>query len=182
MLQTRRAAALIILLAAAPVTAAAQSTTQSTLAFDGDKPIQIESDRLEVREQDKIAIFSGNVAVLQGETELKTTKMTVHYKGSPSGGGGGTTGTSGIERIEADGKVYVRSKEQVATRDRGTFDMVSEIMTMTGKEVVLTEAGNVVVGCKLTIQMKTGQAQLDGCGQKGSGRVKALFQPGSQSQ
>ena len=33
-----------------------------------------------------------------------------------------------------------------------------------GKEVVLTEGENVIVGCRLNVQMKTGQAQLDGCG------------------
>jgi len=33
-------------------------------------------------------------------------------------------------------------------------------------------------GCKLTVQMKTGQANLDACG----GRVGVLLTPGSQSQ
>ena len=74
-----------------------------------------------------------------------------------------------------DGKVYVKSKEQVATGDQGVFDMKTEVMTMTGKEVVLTEGQNVIVGCKLTVQMKTGLAQVDGCG----GRVIMSITPGS---
>ena len=58
---------------------------------------------------------------------------------------------------------------QVATGDNGTFDMKTEMLVLSGKEVVLSEGNNVLVGCKLTVDMKTGQAQVDGCG----GRVKA---------
>ena len=157
------------------------------LKLSGDEPIQIESDRLEVRDAEHIAIFTGNVTVVQGDTLLKAGKMTVHYAkssgdaGSDSAGAGGAlAGGSQIERIDVDGKVYVKSKEQVATGDAGTFDMATEVLTLTGKEVVLTEGPNVIVGCKLTVQMKTGQAKLDGCAGD-SGRVKGLLQPSSQS-
>lgn len=159
------------------------------MKLSGDEPIQIESDRLEVREAESVAVFTGNVTVVQGDTLLKSGKMTVHYakdsadKGSgqsSAGGGSSMMGSSEIERIDVDGKVYVKSKEQVATADAGTFDMETEVLVMTGKEVILTDGPNVIVGCKLTVQMKTGQAKLDGCG-GGSGRVKGLLQPNSQS-
>ena len=68
--------------------------------------------------------------------------------------------------------------------DSGSFDMRSEVLVLSGKEVVLTEGDNVVVGCRLTVQMSTGLATLDGCGkqQGGSGgRVKMLLKPGSQN-
>lgn len=151
----------------------------SGLKLDGDKPIQIESDRLEVRENESIAIFTGNVSVVQGPTLLKSGKMTVHYAND---GGSATTGSANIERLEVEGKVYVKSETQVATGDQGSFDMKSEVLVLSGKEVVLSEGDNVIVGCKLTVQMATGQAQLDGCGQAsgGSGRVKMLLKPGSQ--
>jgi lipopolysaccharide export system protein LptA len=80
-----------------------------------------------------------------------------------------------------DEKVYVRSATQVATGDRGSFDMRTEILELSGDEVVLTEGDNVIVGCKLTVQMATGRAQLDGCGGRGGNRVKMLLQPGSQN-
>ena len=164
--------------------AAAQDSRLTGLKLSGDQPIQIESDRLEVREAESMAVFTGNVTVVQGDTLLKSGKMTVHYAKSADNGGNGSApavgsalaGGSQIERIEVDDKVYVKSKEQVATGDRGTFDMATEVLVMTGKEVVLTEGPNVVTGCKLTVQMKTGQAKLDGCG-----RVKSLLTPNSQS-
>lgn len=175
----RLVAAALMALAAAPAVAQDKGGNRLTgLKLSGDKPIQIESDKLEVRDADRIAIFTGNVNVVQGDTLLKAGKMTVHYANSQ---GQAVPGSSNIERMEVDGKVYVKSKEQEATGDRGTFDMATEVLVLTGKEVVLTEGPNVIVGCSLTVQMKTGQAKLDGCGQ-GSGRVKMLMQPKSQSQ
>src|SRR5690606_27168977 len=114
------------------------------LKIEGDKPIEIESDRLEVRESDGLAIFTGNVSVVQGPTLLRSGKMTVYYAkqgdGSTSGSGSGD-----IDRLEVEGKVYVRSETQVATGDAGSFDMRSEVLVLTGKEVVLTEGDNVIV-------------------------------------
>ena len=166
----------IAALAVMALPAQAQQTGPG-LRLDRDQPIQIESDRLEVNENESIAIFSGNVNVVQGATLLKSGKMTVHY----SEGGSPTTGSSDIERIEVDGKVYVKTDTQTATGDRGTFDMRTEVMVLTGKEVVLTDGPNVVVGCKLTVQMQTGLSNLDGCGSgtSQSGRVKVLMQPSS---
>lgn len=145
------------------------------IKLDSDTPILIESDRLEVRENDHIAIFTGNVSVVQGETLLKSRKLTVHYA---QGSGSAATGSADIERLEADGKVYVRSKDQVATGDRGTYDMKSEVMVLTGKSVVLTEGGNSAVGCKLTIHSRTGMAHLESCEE----RVKILISPKSAEQ
>jgi lipopolysaccharide export system protein LptA len=54
-------------------------------------------------------------------------------------------------------------------------------LVLSGKEVVLSEGDNVIVGCKLTVQMATGLANLEGCaGASGGGRVKMLLKPGSQ--
>lgn len=169
------------LLLAFSATSFAQESRLTGLKIDGDEPIQIESDRLEVRENDGVAIFTGNVSVVQGQTLLRSGKMTVYY--ANDGAGSATTGSANIDRLEVTEKVYVRSETQVATGDQGSFDMRNEVLTLTGKEVVLTEGENVVVGCKLTVQMATGQAQLDGCsqgGNSGSGRVKMLLKPGSQ--
>lgn len=150
----------------------------SGLKLSGDQPIQIESDKLEVREADNLAIFSGNVSVVQGPTVLKSGRMTVYYA---KDGGSATTGSSSIDRLEVDGKVYVKSDAQVATGDRGVFDMKTEVLVLSGNEVVLSEGENVLVGCKLTVQMKSGQAQVEGCkkGESGSGRVMMSITPGT---
>jgi lipopolysaccharide export system protein LptA len=172
-----------LLLLAGPALAQQTSGNFTGLKLSGDQPIQIESDKLEVRDAEATAVFTGNVNVVQGDTTLKAGKMVVRYK-KKEGEENSTSampGAGAIEHIEVDGKVYVKSKNQVATGDAGTFDMGSEIMTLTGREVVLTEGPNVVVGCKLTVEMRTGAAKLDGCG-SGSGRVKMLLTPQNKPQ
>ena len=143
----------------------------SGLRLNGKEPIQIESDKLEVREAENIAVFSGNVSVTQGPTVLKSGRMTVYYA---KDGGSAATGSASIDRLEVDGKVYVKSDQQVATGDHGNFDMKTEVLVLSGKPVVLSEGANVLSGCKLTVQMKTGKAQVDGCG-----RVTMKIEPGS---
>lgn len=176
-----RLAAAACLLAALAAPALAQDGTSrlSGLKLSGDQPIQIESDKLEVRESESIAIFTGNVSVTQGPTMMKSGRMTVYY--AKDGGGSAATGSANIDRLEVDDKVYVKSNDQVATGDKGTFDMKSEVLVLSGNEVVLSEGSNVLVGCKLTVQMRTGEAQVDGCKKSGStsGRVIMSITPGS---
>ena len=148
------------------------------LQLNGKEPIQIESDKLEVRESENLAVFSGNVTVTQAPTVLKAGRMTVYYA---KDGGSAATGSSKIDRLEVDGKVYVKSDNQTATGDNGVFDMKTEVLVMSGNEVVLSEGSNVLTGCKLTVEMKTGRAQVDGCkkSQTGSPRVLMKIDPGS---
>ena len=161
--------ALLAAMISAPTALAQQNGGNFTgLKLSGDEPVQIESDALEVRENENIAIFTGNVAVVQGTSILKAGKLTVYYAAD---GGSAATGSADIERLEADGKVYFKSEEQVATGDKGTFNMKTEVLVLSGKEVVLSEGGSVATGCQFTVQMKTGKAKLDGCG----GRVSAVL-------
>ena len=148
------------------------------MKLSNDKPIQIESDRLDVRENEGIAEFNGNVSVVQDQTILKAGKLTVFYA---KGGGSAATGSAQIERLEVSGKVYVKSETQVATGDAGTFDMGSQVLVLTGEKVVLSEGKNIATGCKLTVFMKSGKAKFESCGGKsgGGGRVSIVVSPQS---
>ena len=161
----------------------ATSSTFSGLSLSGDQPIQIESDRLEVVDPESKAIFTGNVNVTQGATLMKAGKMTVFY--AKAGGDqkaaapASATGSSNIDKLEVDDKVYIKTDNQVATGDRGVFDMKTQVLVLSGQQVVLSQGVNVLVGCKLTANMKNGRAQVEGCD---GGRVKMLITPGTQNQ
>ena len=180
---TRLAAATSALLLLGLVPALAQSGASSQvsgLKLSGDQPIQIESDKLEVRQAESLAVFTGNVTVVQGPTLLKAGKMTVYYVKDPNAAAKGTeaagaamTGSANIDHLEVSSKVYIKSDDQVATGDNGTFDMKTQVLVLSGKEVVLSQGPNVLKGCKLTVQMKTGLANVDGCG----GRVIMSMTP-----
>lgn len=164
------------LISMAPVATMAQQDPRQGLNFSSDEPLEIQGDRLEVMEDGRVNVLTGNVSVVQGPNLLRSGKMTVYFnQGSTPGA---TTG-SNIERIEVEGGVYVKSEKQVATGDRGTYNMGTEVLELSGKEVVLTEGENVIVGCKLTIRGANGQATLESCKNDNSagGRVKMLITP-----
>jgi lipopolysaccharide export system protein LptA len=178
------AVSVLLLLGAAPSLAQSGATSQvSGLKLSGDQPIQIESDKLEVRQADSVAVFSGNVTVTQGPTTLKAGKMTVYYVKDPNAakgaaaGASAMTGSANIDHLVVDNKVYMKSNDQIATGDSGTFDMKTQVLVLSGKEVVLSQGPNVLKGCKLTVQMKSGLAQVDGCG----GRVIMSMTPPPKS-
>lgn len=158
--------------AIAPGMTALAQQTMSGLALSGDEPIQIESDKLSVKDEEGRAIFTGNVKVVQGKTTMQSGNMTVFYA---KDGGSASAGTSQIDRIVVGGKVYIKTEEQEATADDGVFDMKSDTVILTGDKVVLTDGSNVFVGCKLTVLMQSGEAKLDSCG----GRVRIQLDPKS---
>ncbi|MDQ6435782.1 LptA/OstA family protein [Mesorhizobium sp. LHD-90] len=173
----------VLALAALPVLplqaqeAAANNTATGRLqglSINSGQPIQIEGDKLEVIDGESKAVFTGNVNVTQGPTLMKAGKMTVFY--ANDGSGSSSTGSANIDRIEVEDKVYIKSDTQVATGDRGTFDMTSQTLVLSGKEVVLSEGKNTLIGCKLTVNMKTSKAEVDGCNR----RVIMSITPGSQ--
>jgi lipopolysaccharide export system protein LptA len=148
-------------------------------AFEGmsnsKEPIQIEADRLEVIDAAGTALFEGNVAVVQGTTLLKTKKLKVYYNREASG----DTPGGNVSKIEATGKVAVRSGDQQATADTAIVDMKNQVATLSGN-VTVSQGANILTGCNLVINMATNAANLTPC-KNASGRVKMLFTPSSNN-
>lgn len=134
-----------------------------------EEPIQIEADRLEVRDEEKLAIYQGNVTVRQGDTLLKSAELHVFYSGG--GQGAGAAPSASLQRIIANGRVIVQSQNKTASGDEAVFEMADETITLTGN-VVLTEDENIVRGDKLVVNLKSGEAQMQG------GRVQTILVPG----
>ena len=168
-------------LLASPLLFAATAHAQAPGTFnglnvEGDQPIAIESDQLDVDDAKALATFTGNVSVSQGETLIKTSKLLVYYIKAPAADakapaapkpkvdatkGALPGGNNQIDRIEASGKVYIKSADQVATADSANFDMKTQLAVLTG-DVVLSQGENVARGPKLTVHMDTGIAQFSG--------------------
>ncbi|WP_200950826.1 LptA/OstA family protein [Rhizobium sp. Root1220] len=181
--------ALALLLLAGGAVAQATTSQMDGLKLNNDEPIQIESDKLEIHDQEHTADFSGNVKVVQGATTLQAGHMTVFYKPKDEAASAGTTpaadkqapasissGNADIDHIVVTDKVFLTSGTQTATADNGSFDMAKQLFILKGDKVVLSDGPNVFTGCQLTVHMATGQAQLDSCG----GRVQIQLDPKSQ--
>ncbi len=169
---------------------AQEGTTLNGLKLSDSKdPVAIDAGKMEVRDKEGLIILTGNVSVKQGDIILRAGRMQVHTgknKGGDDkakGGIGGLSGSGlnagGIDKIEVDGKVYLKSGTQVATGDAGTYDAKSQTMVLTGQKVVLSDGDNIASGCKLTANTQTGKAFLESC--KGqSGRVSIILSPKSE--
>lgn len=148
-------------------------------AKNRDQPVRINADSLEVRDKDKVAQFSGNVVVIQGDTTMRSKDLLVYYDGSVANapqGGDQPVQKGQIRKLEATGGVVVKTKEQTASGDSGTFEMKSNTVTLVGKPVVLTQGPNVIRGQKLVVDLVTGVSKFEG------GRVESLIIPGSLKQ
>lgn len=150
-----------------------------------DEPVHIESATLEVRDKDKMATFSGDVRVKQGDTGMRSKTLVVFYEGGESANGAksmpaaqpGPGGEQKIKRLEARGAVVVTQKEQTATGDLGIFDMKTNTVTLTGN-VMMTQGKNVLRGDRLVVDLTSGVSRVES-GKNGTGRVQGLFLPGS---
>ena len=150
------------------------------------QPVQIEASRLEVRDKDKMATFSGNVKVVQGDTTMRCKTLVVFYEQQNKDGQQaqaaaqtmpaakpGPGGSSQISKLEASGGVTVVQKDQTATGDRALFDMKSNTVTLLGN-VLVSQGPNVMRGEKLVVDLTTGVSRVDA----GSGPVRMLIQQG----
>jgi lipopolysaccharide export system protein LptA len=170
--------------------AASESGTSVPNALQGfqqnrGQPVKIEAARLEVRDKDKVATFSGNVKVVQGDTTMHCKVLVVFYEKKDDAQAGpagsqpgapmpaaapGPAGSSQISRLEAKGNVVVTQKDQTATGDNGLFDMKSNTVTMTGN-VLVSQGQNVLRGEKLVVDLTTGVSRVDA----GGGLVRMLL-------
>jgi lipopolysaccharide export system protein LptA len=145
------------------------------------QPVQIEAASLEVRDKDKVATFSGNVKVVQGDTVMRCKSLVVFYEqsGGKKDGGAmktaapGPGGSSQIKRLEARGGVTVTQKDQTASGDTGLFDMRTNTVTLTGN-VVVSQGPNIMRGDRLVVDMTTGVSRVEAG--KSGGPVRMLIQ------
>ena len=155
------------------------------------EPISIDADKLVYYDKEHKAVYSGNVVVIQGDTKMTCSAMSVFLdhapaQGAPSSskeaapqsanGQSGPTADAGVKHLDAAGPVTVVSKTQVATGDSGSYDKVEGKVRLIG-HVTLSDGQNVTKGDKLTYDLKSGQATVDTSAK--SGRVHGQFVPKS---
>jgi lipopolysaccharide export system protein LptA len=176
--------AVSVVMLAGGAQAAAQRNQGPPNALQGfsqnrDQPVKIEAARLEVREKENRATFSGDVHVTQGDTEMHCKTLVVFYEEESDGrsqkaADGGAGSGKQIRRIEAKGGVTVTQQDQNAAGDSGIFDMRANTVTLVGN-VVVTRGRDVLRGHRLVVDLDNGVSKMD------QGRVEGLFQSGPRN-
>lgn len=152
---------LIALALAAPLPALAQ-TTFGGMQADTSAPVEVSADNLDVNQADGTALFTGNVVIGQGEMRLSADRVAVQYASGDQ---------QRIDSLTATGNVTLVSGEDAAEAAEAVYHVAAGSVLLTG-DVLLTQGGNVLAGERMTVDLATGAAQVQG-------RVRSVLQPGS---
>lgn len=148
--------------------ALAQDPVSALKGHNADAPIDVAANRIEVQERADRAVFVGDVRVRQASLTLDTARLTVAYS---------SAGGIQIRRLDASGGVVVRSPSETARGNFGIYDLDRKLITLVG-DVQLSRGGSQIAGQRLTIDLNSGRAVVDGgpagVGQSG-GRVTGHF-------
>ncbi|MDF7777479.1 LptA/OstA family protein [Sphingomonas sp. AOB5] len=144
---------LAIFLSAAP--AAAQTR------HDSNAPIDFASDHFELQDRQNRVLLTGNVRITQAQMTLTAARTTVTYTGEI------TNGSPSVSRLDASGGVTVTRPDQSARGQYAVYDLNRRVITMLGG-VTLRQGPNVINGARLSINLDTGRATIDGSGVGGT--------------
>ena len=154
------AAFLIAALCAAPAAAEPQSAPAQR--------IDIQSDRLQVDNVNRVADFTGNVVARQADTTIEADRIRVHYKE------GGGESVEAIEKIVAAGNVRIRFENGLAETPEAVYNVSLRVFVLTGAGSRVSSGSSYIEGEKITMRRDDGRVTVEG-GQRR--QVEAVFYP-----
>ena len=152
--------ALFALLLAAPL-AAQTNIDLGGITTNPKAPVEVAADSLSVDQETGTAIFEGNVVIGQGDLRIGASRAQVVYDGA----------TGNIANFEASGGVTFATATEAAEAQNANYDLINGKLVLTG-DVILTQGPSALSADRMTIDVKTGNAQMEG-------RVRTVFQQGN---
>lgn len=145
--------ALLMIFIAVPVVSYAQQ-----------EELDIQSDNLDINNQDGTAVFTNNVVVAREGMKLKADKVKVTYIKE-------SIGNHDVDKIEATGHVKLLEGGRVATAQRALYK-VQEHQVHLFDDVEVTQGdGSVIKGTKMLYDIKQGRITVS----SGDEPVRAHF-------
>ncbi|MCP5381180.1 MAG: OstA family protein [Kordiimonadaceae bacterium] len=162
----------ITLLAFGSLSMSAQAQISSLKNHEVENPVDISADRLEVKQKENIALFTGNVVVTQDDMSLVSDRITVFYQGERD-----ENNSSSISRLDASGNVTLTSPTETIKSTWGVYDFTEKIITL-GGNVEFNNSDGQIKSPRLQVNLTTGQITMDGGRVEGSpDRVTGQFTP-----
>lgn len=146
---------------------------------DSNAPIDVSANAIELQDKQQRAVFTGGAVFRQSTMTLTADRVVIAYSGQI------TDGAPQATRIDATGNVVLTRPDQTAKSRFAVYDINRRVVTMIGG-VRLTQGANTLSGGRLSIDLDTGRATIDGSGigssaapgggvQQSGGRVTGRF-------
>ncbi|GAA0726033.1 LptA/OstA family protein [Sphingomonas japonica] len=129
---------------------------------DSTAPIDFSAQTIELQDRANRAVLSGGVTIRQANMTLTAARMTVAYTGQV------LDGSPQVSRLDGSGGVTVDRPGQKARSQYAVYDINARVITMIG-DVTLNESGNTINGGRLSINLDTGRATINGSTVGGTG-------------
>lgn len=152
----------LMLLIALPAAVSARSD-------DSEKPIEVEADSLEVREQESISIYEGNVRLKQGSLEISSDRLVIRFNQARELELMEMTGTPARFRQldDDDREMLGRARQINYTESRSLLELIDDAF--------YSHAGDTIEGN--LIRINTVDNSIQAGSNDSSERVKMLIQP-----
>ena len=143
------------------------------LDADREQPIEVEADSLEVREQENISIYQGNVRLNQGSLEISSDRLVIHFNDN-----------NDLVLIEMTGNpARLRQLDNEQQEMRGQARRInyleSESLLELIEEARFTHAGDTIESTLIRINTEDNNIQAGSS--DADERVKMLIQPRQNS-
>ena len=125
------------------------------------KPVEIGADQMEVNQDARQAVFTGNVDAKRGDLHMTSNSLVVDYREVGS--------KQEITFLQARGSVVVVSKGQRVKAQWAKMDVQANTVVM-GDNVTVFDGKSVIKGRRLELDLTTGESRFVG------GRVDAIFE------
>jgi lipopolysaccharide export system protein LptA len=176
-------------------TAQTVDTAEAAKGAKTPKNVDIEADTMEILDEQKKAVFKGNVSAVRADVTLKCDTLVVTYtetatapaakndsgaqaattsrpQGATDGGAQDTSGDKKTEVtfLDAEGNVMIITNRQTVTGKTAHMDVKANKLWVKGGTKVV-QGKTVMNGDQLLVDLKTNKSELTG------GRVKGSFVP-----
>ena len=143
------------------------------LSTDRDKPIEVEADELEVREQEGISIYQGNVKLVQGSLEINADRVVIHFNEANELTLMEMTGTPATLRQLNDNQqeMWGEAKQIDYTQSKSLLELRDSAR--------LSQAGDIIESDLIRINTESNSLQAGSM--ESDQRVKMLIQPKQDS-
>ncbi|MEX6631972.1 LptA/OstA family protein [Hyphococcus lacteus] len=141
------------------------SAQAQLISNDSKEPVDITGDTAEF--QDNVAVWTGNVRVVQGEAILTTKRLEAQLSEDGQ-----------FETITAIGLVRYSNGKEAITGERAVFNDVARTITIT-ENVIVTQGKQVMSAGKITYWVDTGKILFT---PEAGKRIRGLFFTGEQDE